>query len=48
MSYDQVGDLSDCVFRGDLATHTDLIRPGIPERPATPILTLFKLLRGNL
>jgi hypothetical protein len=37
-----------CVFRGDPATHTDLIRPVIPGHPATPISTLFKLLRGNL
>jgi hypothetical protein len=41
-----IGD--DCVFRGDPATLTDLIRPGIPGHLATPISTLFKLLRGNL
>jgi transposase len=26
-----------CVFRGDPATHTDSIRPGIPGHPAAPI-----------
>jgi hypothetical protein len=26
-----------CVFRGDPATHTDLIWPGIPGHPATPL-----------
>ena len=38
----------DCVFRGDPATRTDGIRPGIPVYPATPKFTWFKLLRGDL
>jgi hypothetical protein len=37
-----------CVFRDDPATDSDLIRPGIPGHPATPISTQFRLLRGDL
>lgn len=36
------------LYRQYPATPTDLIRPGIPGHPATPISTLFKLLRGNM
>ena len=35
-------------YRWHPATHSDLIRPGIPVYPATPKFTWFKLLRGDL
>ena len=35
-------------YRWHPATHSDLIRPGIPGYPATPKFTWFKLLRGDL
>jgi hypothetical protein len=37
-----------CAFRGDPATHSDLIRPGIPGHPATPKPPDGALLRGDL
>jgi len=34
---DKLKQVLECVFRGDPATHTDLIWPGIPGHPATPL-----------
>ncbi len=47
-TYMRIPGRSGHPYRWHPATHSDLIRPGIPGYPATPKFTWFKLLRGDL
>ena len=48
LPFDAYSGVSGHPYRWHPATHSDLIRPGIPVYPATPKFTWFKLLRGDL